>query len=145
MLKNLKDKTKETIQSKAKEVINASPVKPMIIPMDNTLSDCKLAFEKSYRFYGVEHDSWVNEKIPRLQVLQKVHNGDPVDFRPVPWQRGTMFLCIHRKTGLDFGVLISEVARKLQRDYYGCYMVGTVEDIENDLITVQVWQPPQNL
>ena len=119
--------------------------KPMIIPRDNTLDDCKLVHEKEYPFYGQQYASWINEDIQRVQVLAKMKNGDAVDFRPAPWKDGTMFLCLDRKSGLDFGVLVNNVARKLMRDYYGCFMVGIVSDRDNGRIMVQVWQPPENL
>lgn len=132
-------------KKKLEKITNAAPVQIMKIPPDTTLDDCQLAFDKSYKYYGTQHNSWINETIPRLSVLAKMRNGDHVDFRPVPWKNGTMFLCIDRKTGLDFGVLINEVARKLQRDYYGCYMVATMEDVQDDVLHVEVWQPPENL
>lgn len=136
MFKNTKDK----ILSKASEL--ATNARPMVIPMDDSLAGCKLAHQKTYSLYGTQYNCWVNDSTPRSVALQNVSVGDPIDFRPVPWEDGTMFLCIHRKTGLDIGVLINNVARKLQREYYGCYLVGTVEDLNGPHINIEVWQPP---
>lgn len=137
MLKKYKDNILSKVESKVESV------KPMVIPQDATLSDCKLIFEKEYKFIGQQYQSWINESIPRTKVLAKMKSGDAIDFRPAMWDNGTLFLCIHRKTGLDFGVLVNNIARKLQHEYYGCYMVG--QFLGNDKIHVQVYQPPEYL
>lgn len=105
-------------------------------------SEAQFAFEKTYGLYGLQYDSWVNPKVPRYDAISKVKIGDDVDFRLVPWESGHMLLCIHRKSGLDIGVLPNPVAYKLRREYYGCMVTGKVEGKDPLTVHVKLYQMP---
>lgn len=116
---------------------------PLVLTFADYIPDgTQLAFEKTYALYGLQYDSWVNPKVPRSNVISKVKIGDDVDFRQVPWENGHMLLAIHRKTGLDFGVLPNPVAYKLRREYYGCMITGNVGGKDPLTVHVKLYQMP---
>lgn len=128
------------IKKKTKPAATIEAVATIITFPGVDMSDCIKLLEKEYPFYGTQYRSWINDTLPRSSVLGQMRKGDVVTFREVPWENGTMYLCIDAKTGLDFGVLVNNVARKIRMDYYGCYMFGYY--VDTDTINVLVYQPP---
>ena len=109
------------------------------------MSDCKLALEKEYRYYGTQYDCWVNPKHTRQSILAGMKKGDLITFREVPYQNGVMLLCMDYKSGLDFGVVVNNIAYKLRLDYYGCYLVGEFLTKSKNNIIIRAYQPPEGL
>lgn len=106
------------------------------------LSDCKLALQKTIPVYGLQYDCWINPNISRKAVLSKMKNGDACTFRLVPYDNGQMYLCIDLKSGLDFAVVVNNVARQLRYDYWGCYMVGNLQEKDDTpIIDIKIFQP----